>query len=171
MSGFAARMQLAVMWETEVLNRLQEYGWTADKFGQAQLPESQRDFLRRVDTNTRWLPDIIAHKRLSGDEFLACYIDAKGGEKFRETGNHDIESRSLKVLLEWKQFTGYSVLVVTRDWMVHRVEAIDQHCWDGPFCGRGSGTPFKLWPATTTEAGINIPWDSIMVSDGDRNTP
>jgi hypothetical protein len=75
-------------------------GWLVEPFGQSQLSPPMRQRLHACydkDGNTmplRWLPDLLA----IGPAVLGqpvVWIDAKSGEKWRETGFHVIEKAAL----------------------------------------------------------------------------
>jgi hypothetical protein len=153
---FAQRMRVAESWEAELRDRLRAEGWVADSFGQGQLPKHQRELLKRVRTPARWMPDMVA-QRPEREHSLCIFIDAKAGDTFRKTGNHDIEAASLDALIQWKRFSKVPCLVITQDWKIHDVERVAALCWDGAFRGFGSGTPFKLWKASD-----GIEWDSYF---------
>ncbi len=147
--GFAERLARAAAFEDAIIDRLSKSGFTAvDRFGQAQLPEQQRQLLKRHDTAVRWLPDIIAQRFFLGG-FICLFIDAKTSQRYLETGRHDIETRSLDTLIAWKQFAQLPVFIVTEDWRVHEPEFVKSIAVEGFFNGIGSGTPFVLWPVSS----------------------
>ena len=131
--------------ETQVIDALRRRGWNAEKFGQAQLTELTRSHLRCVKTSVRWLPDIIA-TRQNGKQTGVAYIDAKGGHTYLRTENHDVQTDALETAEKWSQFSGSPVFFVFRDWGVVTPDDVRMHAWDGQYNGRGSGTPFKVFP-------------------------
>jgi hypothetical protein len=157
---FQTRMQAAQEWELAVLDRLRSCGWSADRFGQGQLPESQRRLLRRVNTRVRWIPDLIAQRAVSGGS-VCMFVDAKSGETYKRSRRHDIETASLHALVDWKRFSGVPCVLVTQDWMVHDVDFVLAFSEDGPHRGNGSGTDFRVWQAST-----GIDWDTCFPGGG-----
>lgn len=110
MSGFQERLGPAQEWEQDLIGRLQDRGWLAAPFGQAQIPEEMRPHLWRwLDdygrtTLLRWTPDIIA-VRPTSDPF-ACLIDAKTeSEKNRNSENYSVEVNAVD-----------AGLAIVRDW-------------------------------------------------------
>lgn len=156
---FALRIASAVAFEDQVVERLRALGFVADKFGQGQLPDRQRELLRTVDTPIRWMADIIAQRKFAAGT-LCMFVDAKAGDKYKQTNNHDIETRALNTLIEWKRFAKAPSLIVTADWCVHDPEYVAGICWDGRWNGNGSGTPFKLWPVSAGQ-----PWERYFDED------
>lgn len=131
--------------ETQVIEALRRRDWNAQKFGQAQLTELTRSHLRCIKTSVRWMPDIIATKQTGLKTTAAC-IDAKGGRTYLRTENHDVQSDALLAAEKWAQYSGLPVYFVFRDWGVVTPDDVRTHAWDGQYNGRGSGTPFKVFP-------------------------
>lgn len=154
--SFDARLVKATAFEDAVIEKLRECGYLADRFGQGQLPERQRALLRFHDTQVRWMPDIACSRRFAKSS-LFMFLDAKAGDTYLRTGNHDIEKASLDALVEWKRFSKLPTFIITSDWKVHDPERILNLCWSGYFRGTGSGTPFVLWPVDVGQA-----WSSFF---------
>lgn len=110
MTGFQGRFVPAQEWEKKLQARLEELGWLAAPFGQAQIPEVMRPHLWRfLDdygqvTLLRWTPDIIAVR--PDREPFVCLIDAKTeSEKNKNSANYSIEVNAVD-----------AGLVIVRDW-------------------------------------------------------
>lgn len=146
-SSFRKRIEDAQKHEQDVINALLARDWFAEPFGQAMLSEQMRDHLRRVETSVRWMPDIIAAKNIAGKEHIV-FIDAKAGERYKETGNHDIENAALESAKRWIKLSGdCPYFFVFGDGGVATPDDVLENGWDGTFRGSGSGTPFKLFPS------------------------
>lgn len=148
---FTARLEIGKLHELRVLESLIRRGWDAEYFGQAMLSERMREYLRKIPTCVRWMPDIIAAKNITGKNLVA-FVDAKGGKKYQETGNHDIETASLVAAEKWIELSGDECpyYYVFDDGTVATPGDVREHGHDGMFRGNGSGTPFKLLPCTKT---------------------
>jgi len=110
MSGFDDRFRPAKQWEDELIERLQQRGWLAGPFGQAQIPEEMRPHLWRYlddygrTTLLRWTPDIIAVKPTRSP--FCCLIDAKTeSEKNQNSLNYSVEINAVD-----------AGLAIVRDW-------------------------------------------------------
>jgi hypothetical protein len=141
---------IPALWhERWVLSELQRLGWQAAPFGQALLPQHIRDGLRECHTlagrktPTRWMPDIIALRPP-----LLRFIDAKAGDRWRDTGNHDIEQDALQAALRWSDALTADVWFIFSDGSGSTARAISLYpgIHPGPFHGNGSGTDFWLVP-------------------------
>jgi len=90
--SFQQRFEAASPWEQELVLILQDRGWLAAAFGQAQIPEEMRRHLATWEdeygrpTLLRWAPDIIAVHPSTG---RICLIDAKTDDK--PTENYAVE--------------------------------------------------------------------------------
>lgn len=148
--SFQQRMDVARAHEERVLGWLGDRGWYAEFFGQGQLTPRMRDYLRDVDTAVRWMPDIIASRRLAA-RTLVAFFDAKAGERYKQTGNHDIEVAALDAAEKWIDLSGdrCPYYFVFDDGGVVTPERIRQTGKPGPYYGRGSGTPFLVFPTRT----------------------
>lgn len=121
----------------------------AKPFGQALFDEELRGWLRSVRTPAgrkapiRWIPDVIAIK-----DGNATLIDAKAGHTWKRTGNHDIEKDALTAALAWGWALCVDVWFIFSDGKGMSAAELAKHpqCREGTFLGRGSGTPFYLWP-------------------------
>src|SRR3972149_725854 len=97
--SFHQRMASAQEWERELLKKLNEQGWPAFPFGQAQLPEDCRSRLSRFEDGSRrpsrirWMPDIITSPDVKNDRSWVALIDAKLAT---EHENYAIEMSSME---------------------------------------------------------------------------
>lgn len=142
---FERRLAVATAHEEKVAAALVERGWRAERFGQGQLSDEMRDIIRRVDTATRYMPDVIAAKQFPAMTRL-IFIDAKAGEKWRETGNHDIEKAALEGAEKWEAFSGCPLYFVFTNGDTIAPRVFRELSKPGPYRGVGSGTPFLLAP-------------------------
>jgi hypothetical protein len=153
---FLARLETGQTHELRVLESLIRRGWHAEWFGQAMLSETMRTYLRTVDTFVRWMPDIIAAKNIAGCNQIV-FVDAKGGQRYKDTGNHDVETSSVKAATAWIEFDQCPHYFVFGDGGVATPADVEEHGQPGTFRGTGSGTPFMLIPATKTQ-----PFESVF---------
>lgn len=139
--------------EHRVLQSLRRRNWHAELFGQVMMTETMRTYLRTIDTPARWMPDIIAGKNIAGKNTV-MFIDAKSGQRYKDTGNHDIETSSLTSAIAWIDYTRHQcpTFFVFDDGGVATPADVEEHGWEGKFRGSGSGTPFTLMPATKTRS-------------------
>ena len=145
-NDFNDRLTLGIKHEESIREALRLRGWLAEPFGQAMISETMRSHLRKVDTPVRRLPDIIAAKGLASGEQI-IFIEAKGGKRYRETGKHDVELASLESAEAFIDYSGGCPFYFVFDkGGVATPEDIREVCWPGYFNGRGSGTPFVLFP-------------------------
>lgn len=142
--NFQRRMAQAVSHEDAVIEQLRQRGWLAERFGQGQLPGHVREQLRDIDTDVRWMPDIIAMKSYPVGPQLR-FIDAKAGDKWRTTGNHDIEIRALESAEAFYVYAKWPVYFVFSDMSIAAPEEIREFGRPGPFYGNGSGTPYLIF--------------------------
>lgn len=138
--------------EENVLAHLRKAGWDAEPFGQGQLTDNMRNHLHRYTpvTPVRWMPDIIAARLTSIGRSRVVYIDAKAGDVWERTGNHDIEISALETAVAWEQWTKCPVYYVFSDFGVASPERV----WECGHQGRppdGFRTPFLLFPARVCE--------------------
>src|SRR5688572_6269744 len=87
---FEDRLELALLHEAAVKERLRLAGWDVCASGQGELSEQGRRCLQRNSTVLRWFPDLTACRE--PNEVLL--IDAKAG--FSKTPNHSIEKSALE---------------------------------------------------------------------------
>jgi hypothetical protein len=155
---FLARLETGQTHELRVLESLIRRGWHAEWFGQAMLSETMRTYLRTVDTFVRWMPDIIAAKNIAGRNQIV-FVDAKGGQRYKETGNHDVETSSVKAAAHWITLNRdrCPTFLVFGDGGVATPADVEEHGRPGTFRGTGSGTPFMLIPAAKTR-----PFESVF---------
>jgi hypothetical protein len=158
MRTFLERMASASEFELTVLDALRDRGWSAERFGQGQLGENLRDHLRKVDTPVRWMPDIIAAKPFAA-RTIVVFIDAKAGQRYRDTGNHDLEVSALESAERWIEYSSDACphYFVFQDWGVTTPAVVRELGWRGSWRGFGSGTPFLLFPVTACR-----PFDAIF---------
>lgn len=142
---FERRLEVATAFEDKVVAALIERGWRAERFGQGQLSEEMREIIRRVNTPTRYMPDIIAARPCPAGTRLS-FVDAKAGEKWRETGNHDIETAALEGAEMWESYSRCEVFFVFSDGGTITPKVYRELATPGRFRGVGSGTPFVLVP-------------------------
>ena len=146
--SFQARLIDAKLHEERVRDRLIARGWHAELFGQGQLSDETRAHLREVDTAVRWMPDIIASKRFAA-RTIVVFIDAKAGERYKKTGNHDVEVAALISAEKWIELSGEACpyYFVYDDGGVATPDRIRETGKPGPNYGNGSGTPYLIFPA------------------------
>lgn len=142
---FERRLEVATAFEEKVVAALIERGWRAERFGQGQLSEEMREIIRRVNTPTRYMPDVIAAKRFGATTRLV-FVDAKAGEKWRETGRHDIETAALGGAELWEQYSRCEVFFVFTNGDTITPKVFRELAEPGRYRGIGSGTPFLLVP-------------------------
>jgi hypothetical protein len=140
---FLRRLQVAVEFEHKAMAELTARGWLAEPFGQGQLSEQMRHIIQRVDTPVRYMPDLIAGKRQGGGTSVV-FVDAKAGEKWRETGRHDVETAALDAAEKWEQMSGCPFYFVFTDGGVITPAVFRELGEPGRWRGVGSGTPFLL---------------------------
>lgn len=147
MTTFHQRLAAAKEHEQRVTDALLVRGWLAEPFGQAMLSDTMRDHLRRIPTSVRWMPDIIAAKSYPAGERI-IFIDAKAGDRHKETGNHDIELAALESAERWIELSGGQCpyYFVFGDGGIVTPGDVREVCWNGFYNGNGSGTPFVLFP-------------------------
>lgn len=144
-TAFERRLERAVAFEEKVTATLIERSWRAERFGQGQISEEMRELLREVDTAVRWMPDIIAARRFAAGMRLV-FIDAKAGERWRDTGNHDVETKALIGAELWREYSGCETYFVFTDGGVITPATFREMAEPGRYVGNGSGTPFYLVP-------------------------
>lgn len=143
MNGFARRLEVATAFEERVVAALIERDWRAERFGQGQLSTEMRDIIRRVKTPVRYMPDIIAAKRFSAHTRLV-FVDAKAGDRWKDTGKHDIETAALDGADLWQQYSGCDTYFVFSNGDTITPQTFRELAAPGTFRGSGSGTPFML---------------------------
>lgn len=151
MSGFQERLADAMRHEDAVIEALKSRDFLADRFGQGQLPEHQRDHLRlyrdqgKYPTPVRWMPDIIASKKFA-NRSIVIFVDAKAGNRYEQTGRHDLEIAAIESAMGWAMYSRCPAYFVFQDFRVATPEDVLEHGQQGQFRGSGSGTPFLLIP-------------------------
>lgn len=155
---FTKRLAVARKHEDRVLASLLLRGWAAEPFGQGQLTPDMREHLRKLDTSVRWMPDIIAAKRFAA-RTVVVFVDAKAGERYRDTGNHDIEVAALVAAEKWIQLASDACpyYFVFDDGGVLTPAVARELGSPGPYRGNGSGTPFLLIPTSACS-----PFDGVF---------
>lgn len=153
MTTFETRLASGSAHEANVLTLLRMAGWDAEPFGQGQLTAGMRTHLRRYTpiTPIRWMPDIIAGRVTNVGIQQVIYVDAKAGERWRDTGNHDVETAALETATAWEAWTKCPVHYVFADFKVVGPERIWECGTPGPHYGNGSGTPYLLFPTDICE--------------------
>lgn len=157
--SFQERLAAAEAHERAVQRRLEAAGWTVVPFGQGQLPAEMRDALRRVKTPARWLPDLLAARRV-GRRTVAVFVDAKTGRA--DTANYDIEWECVLSLVRFAKFSRLPVVFVMHDFGVlypEFVRFVSRHGVRTGHGGKGSGTPYCLVRKT-----LAAPFDSFMMN-------
>lgn len=156
MRSFDVRLKLATEHEQVVIDALRKREWIAEPFGQGQLPETVRAALRRIRTPVRWMPDIIAMKSFPTGPQLR-FVDAKAGERWRETGNHDLEVAAIDAAEAFYAYAKWPVYFVFSDMSAVAPEDVRELATPGNFRGNGSGTPFVLFPTA-----VGRPLDTVF---------
>lgn len=162
--SFERRIREAKLFEDAVLAAVRQSVWDAEPFGQGQLTQGMHDHLRRYRTDDggatplRWLPDLIAARRMPHGKTAVRLIDAKAGERWKKTGNHDVEKAALDAAELWEQSFGVPVYFVFTDWSFATVGMLrDMELRDGPCYGNGSDTPYWLFAASSC-----TPFDALF---------
>lgn len=158
MTGFQGRLATARTHEQRVLSSLLLRGWAAEPFGQGQLTPAMREHLKKLDTSVRWMPDVIAAKQFAS-RTQVVFIDAKAGATYKRTGKHDLEVAALEAAEKWIELSGdcCPYYFIFDDGGVLTPSAVRELAEPGVFRGRGSGTPFLLFPANACH-----PFDGIF---------
>lgn len=146
--SFHDRMKVAASFEQVLLNRLNETGWTAFPFGQAQLPNECRERLRRFEDGSRrpslirWMPDIITFRDMPNGRAFVALIDAKacGGD----TPNYALEMSAIETAEVYTDRLYTPTFFVFDDWKVLTPRDARQRGKAGPESTKGSGTPYVL---------------------------
>lgn len=147
--SFDDRMRPALAHEQEVIARLNQTGWCAYPFGQAQLPDECRRRLTRFEDGARrpslirWMPDIITFRDFGSRSFVAL-IDAKCGGN--GTPNFSIEMSAVETAEVYANQLYTPTFFVFDNWTVLTPREARQRGEKGrdPGPGRGSGTPYLL---------------------------
>lgn len=114
MTTFAERIGPALVFEGVVIDWLRTRGWTAEPFGQGQLPSHVRDLLRDTDSTLRRLPDILACKRFAA-RTRSMLVDAKHGDRWRDTGNHAVEAAVAMIQAAMAEYMNTPIFYVFED--------------------------------------------------------
>ncbi len=144
--SFAERMAPAAQHELAVMTKLNEQGWRAFQFGQAQLPSECRDRLIRFEDGSRrpsmirWMPDIITFCDLRSRSFVAL-IDAK---HCGDRPNYALEIAAIETaeIFTDRMFT--PTFFVFDDWRVLTPREARLRGKSGPDKNSGSGTAYVL---------------------------
>jgi len=142
-SGFNGRITQATEFEDQVRRRLLAANWQVERFGQALLTPTAREFLKRSRTNVRWLPDLIG---AAGE--IVVYFDAKASPPHPRTGCHAVETASCDAARQWQDFSG-SMVFYAFPHHGDRITFVQLETWiaakrPGKWLGNGSGTPFDI---------------------------
>lgn len=150
------RMEIGEQFETAIIGALRARGWYAEPFGQAMLTARMRQYMRATDTPARWLPDVIAAKRVAVQQIV--YVDAKAGDEWRRTGNHDVETAAVTAAAGWADFTNCATYLAFTDWSVTTPDRALTCGRPGRWDGNGSDTPFLL----ISRVSVCMPFDAIF---------
>jgi hypothetical protein len=140
---FTRRLAAATAFEEKVVAALVDRDWRAERFGQGQLSEEMREIIRNVSTTVRYMPDIIAARKFRARTLLV-FVDAKAGEKYKETGNHNVETAALEGAERWQEYSGCPLYFVFANGDTITPQVFRELATPGPYRGVGSGTPFML---------------------------
>lgn len=155
MTTFASRMTQAYPHELAVLDRLRSAGWDAEPCGQTLFSQTLRRHFRNTEKVMllRWAPDIIAARMFLSGFSQVVFVDAKAGDRWRTSGNHDVEISALEAAEQWERTNrGCIYYFIFSDWSVVTCEEIRDVAHRGPDYGNGSGTPYLLFPVTVGSA-------------------
>lgn len=152
MTNWNDRITQAKKAEQSVLDRLSANGWNAEFFGQAQLSQNCRFYLKNhkgengMPALIRWMPDLIAYSHLG-----VALIDAKTGRK--DTSNHAIET----IAIETAGIYGYWLNTPTYFVFDENMTVLTpDEAWnlgvEGSQSSNGSGTPYLLVKKTSAHA-------------------
>jgi hypothetical protein len=162
---YKRRMAMGTPWERDVADALWLRGWTVEPVGQGQLSAPTREALRDYQpkaggpTLLRWFPDICAWKRVNGRVWLYL-IDAKAGDTWRQTDNHDVELSALRAAEAIEQAWGIPPVFVFQDWSVAKAKTIRDHAHaelDGVAPGRTRFVIFPRSACTPFDAAFGSP--------------
>lgn len=150
--SFQQRMKTAGEFELELIERLNEIGWQAFQFGQAQLPEECRSRLSRFEdgsrrpSRVRWMPDIITFRDQANGRSWIALIDAK--ESNPNMSNYSIEMSAMETCEIYTDQLYTPTFFVFSDYRVLTPMEVRQRGIPGPppRKGFGSGTPYLLVP-------------------------
>lgn len=159
--SYEKRMAGALEHEKRVAKALKSHGWVVGSFGQGQLTEQvreailQNDRKNRSQTPLRWLPDLITVDLV---DHRTVFVDAKWSDR-HDTPNHAIEKASLRCFDALYHALDTPTLLVWDDLTVNQHDELTERrgLRTGPQ-GRGSGTPYWLWPKKNTR-----PFDSYFM--------
>jgi hypothetical protein len=163
------RLKQALHHERWVLSQIRPRVDIAEPFGQALFSERLREVLKKcqsapgMPSPVRWIPDIICIQ--NGRVTL---IEAKAGDKWKQTGNHAVEKDSLEAAHRWRLVMSADVWFIFSDGRAASADALinpgNNVRREGSFLGSGSGTPFWYWPASVMQQLI----EPTPPCDGDR---
>ncbi len=150
--SFTDRMLPSLAFEEAVIARLQQTGWPAFPFGQAQLPDECRARLKRFEDGARrpslirWMPDIITFRDMPNGRSFVALIDAKCGGG--GTLNFSVEMSAVETAAIYADQLYTPTFFVFDNWSVLTPRDARQRGVKGPdpAPGRGSGTPYLLVP-------------------------
>lgn len=151
---YTDRDRMARWHEKHVLEQIRQRGSFAEPFGQVLFSADLRERLRACrtlagrKTPIRWIPDIIAI-----NSNVVALVDAKAGDTWQRTGRHDVEQDALVAALGWGSAMSCQVwFIFTDGWAASAHTLANSPARrEGPFLGKGSGTPFWLWPRTVCQ--------------------
>lgn len=153
--GWELRKQLSEAHEAVVRLRVRQAGWVCDHWGQALLTEELRTALRGTSCPARWAPDLVA---VRGREWR--FVEAKADTS--DTPTFSIEKATLSSHVSWYRGHNEGPAGFVYVWDDFRCSYIGDLTEDnglraGQYQGRGSGTPFWLFPKTSTR-----PFDEVF---------
>jgi hypothetical protein len=146
---FAHRIAVATPHEEDVKRLMGALGWDCEKYGQGMQTERVRKILRLINSNSRWLPDLVAHNR---DDGRGMWIDAKSGMGI-DYPNYSLEIRAFESFAKWHEFDARrsTCIYVWGDLHWCSVDTISagidaKTVTVGGRARFGSGTPYYLVP-------------------------
>lgn len=145
--SFQDRKHQADLFEKRLLDRLNQTGWHAYPFGQAQLPDACRVRLRRFEDGSgrpcliRWMPDVITFRDFSNGRSFVALLDAKSCE---DRPNYALEKSAIEAAEIWTDKFYTPTFFVFDDWKVITPREARQRGLTGPTSIHGSGTPYVL---------------------------
>ena len=147
MTGFAGRLQTAIKFEDQLIERLNATGWQAFHFGQSQLPEACRAYLTRFEDGSRrpalirWMPDVITFRQYPNGRVFVALLDAK---VCGDRPNYAIEMSAAETAEVFTDKLYTPTFFAFDDWRVLTPREVRQRGRMGPAPVNGSGTPYYL---------------------------
>lgn len=142
MTNFKQRKRAGDEFETLVQAKLTEMGWIVQPFGKTAFSRAFRNALKDIepDAPERWMPDFLIVK-----ENRIIVVDAKGGDRWKTSQNHDVEDASVKCMERYCTAFGREGIFIFSDWSCctwqkTRAGEFKPENRDGRY--KGSGTAF-----------------------------